>query len=255
MKLTKHLIFWGQLLSLVILVLGFYVFLSEKDFSRPVPQVKKATAQSGETVASDEKTEAVSKELTRPTVTLDDWELLLVNTSHQIGELSPELGVVGPVYVDNRIVDATMAFLMAAQAIDPNVHLITGYRSLADQEALYNGYVDQEMQVNGLTYEAALQAVQAYIQAPGTSEHQTGLGIDLGTVDQVNQMDPLVAKKIQLLAPDHGFVLRYPKGKESMTGQPYEDWHYRYVGVESAKYMTQQGLTLEEYIEEIRRGD
>ena len=55
-------------------------------------------------------------------------------------------------------------------------------------------------------------------------------------------------EKVKAIAPEYGFVLRFPKGKSESTGVDYEDWHFRYVGKESAKYMTDNNLSLEEYI-------
>lgn len=99
-----------------------------------------------------------------------------------------------------------------------------------------------------LTQEAAEALVQTYSQPPGASEHHTGLAIDMSTVDTLNASDPSVAKAVQKIAPDYGFVLRFPEGKKTSTGVDYEDWHYRYVGKASARYMAQHNLTLEEYI-------
>jgi D-alanyl-D-alanine carboxypeptidase len=74
----------------------------------------------------------------------------------------------------------------------------------------------------------------------------------MSTVDALNQADVAVMGQVQSMAPDYGFVLRFPEGKTEVTGIGYEDWHFRYVGVDNAKYMTEKGLTLEEYVEEVR---
>ena len=68
------------------------------------------------------------------------------------------------------------------------------------------------------------------------------------TVNYLNQSDVDVVEKVKAIAPEYGFVLRFPKGKSESTGVDYEDWHFRYVGKESAKYMTDNNLSLEEYI-------
>ena len=140
-------------------------------------------------------------------------------------------------------------FLAAAQEIDPSYHLISGYRSVAYQTELYNSYVQQEMAADpSLTESQAEKKVQTYSQPPGASEHQTGLAIDMSTVDSLNEADPDTVAKVKELAPKYGFVLRFPDGKTSSTGVGYEDWHFRYVGKESAEYMTEHNLTLEEYL-------
>ncbi|NWO77103.1 D-alanyl-D-alanine carboxypeptidase family protein, partial [Escherichia coli] len=76
-------------------------------------------------------------------------------------------------------------------------------------------------------------------QPAGASEHQTGLAMDMSTVNYLNQSDADVVEKVTAIAPEYGFVLRFPKGKMESTGVDYEDWHFRYVGKESAKYMTE----------------
>ena len=89
---------------------------------------------------------------------------------------------------------------------------------------------------------------------PGTSEHQTGLALDIlgsGYTDRQESFDQ--SKAFQWLkahCADYGFILRYPKGKEQITGMDYEPWHYRYVGKEYAKEIMSRGITLEEFLQE-----
>ena len=70
----------------------------------------------------------------------------------------------------------------------------------------------------------------------------------MSTVNSLNESDANVVAQVAAIAPEYGFVLRFPEGKSDSTGVNYEDWHFRYVGVESAKYMTESNLTLEEYV-------
>ncbi|MBQ1805909.1 MAG: M15 family metallopeptidase, partial [Oscillospiraceae bacterium] len=84
--------------------------------------------------------------------------------------------------------------------------------------------------------------VKAYVAVPGYSEHHTGLAIDLYLES------PDVWAKIHAKLADCGFILRYPQGKEAVTGYAYEPWHIRYVGVETAREITARGLALEEYL-------
>ena len=93
---------------------------------------------------------------------------------------------------------------------------------------------------------------------PGCSEHQTGLAIDLGlAADEIDFIRPDfpadgVCGAFRRRAADFGFVLRYPAGKEAVTGIAHEPWHFRYVGVPHARLMTEMGLTLEEYVAWLR---
>ena len=112
----------------------------------------------------------------------------------------------------------------------------SGFRSYATQAQLYQSYVNQEGQA----------AADRYSARPGYSEHQTGLAFDvIGTDGQLVE-DTGAAQWLLDHAPDYGFVVRYPRGKESVTGYMHEEWHLRYIGKE-AKEIASSGLTLEEY--------
>lgn len=124
------------------------------------------------------------------------------------------------------------------------IDIAGAYRSLERQENIFLEF----MKKYGIDYAEQIVAM------PGTSEHHTGLAIDL--IIKVNdewiiENDDLlkyenVFDKIHKVLKYFGFILRYPKGKEDITGYPYEPWHIRYVGVEEAKKI--EGITLEEYL-------
>ncbi|MFJ5623304.1 D-alanyl-D-alanine carboxypeptidase family protein [Peribacillus loiseleuriae] len=119
---------------------------------------------------------------------------------------------------------------------------VSAYRSHATQVALFNSYVKRDGYNKAITYSAL----------PGTSEHETGLSIDVtGGDGKCAAQDCFGATKeakwLQAHAADYGFIIRYPKGKESVTGYKYEPWHLRYVGISKAQTIMSQGMTLEEY--------
>ncbi|MDT3425511.1 D-alanyl-D-alanine carboxypeptidase [Paenibacillus forsythiae] len=119
---------------------------------------------------------------------------------------------------------------------------VSAYRSEKTQEALFNAYVKRDGEQKARTYSAI----------PGYSEHQTGLAIDLSGTDGKCAAESCFAgtKEADWLAqhaPEYGFIIRYPKGKEAFTGYMYEPWHVRYVGKDIARSITEQGLSLEEY--------
>ena len=122
-----------------------------------------------------------------------------------------------------------------------------GYRSLADQQRVW----DELLESRGEAY------VRGHVAKPGYSEHHTGLAAD-AELDFADQEDarreafPLIPAFHRHLA-EHGFILRYPAGKESITGYEPEWWHIRYVGTEHARAMEEAGLVLEEYLEQIRK--
>ncbi|HHS7892521.1 TPA: M15 family metallopeptidase [Streptococcus pyogenes] len=230
-----------QLLIVIVFLGGLYLFIKPEESVTPTQLNKKEIQQKD--IKKTDRLRAL------PKVSVEDWELVLVNRDHITKEMSPELVDINGISVDKRIEQATSDFLAAAQAIDPQEHLISGYRSVDYQTELYQSYIKKEMANDPtLTQEAAEALVQTYLQPPGASEHHTGLAIDMSTVDTLNASDPSVSKAVQKIAPDYGFVLRFPEGKKTSTGVDYEDWHYRYVGKASARYMAQHNLMLEEYI-------
>lgn len=112
----------------------------------------------------------------------------------------------------------------------------SGYRSYWYQSTLYWNYVSRDGQA----------AADRYSARPGHSEHQTGLALDINNPSS-SFNGTKEAKWIAAHCAEYGFILRYPKGKESVTGYMYESWHVRYVGKELAKKITDSGLTMEEY--------
>ncbi len=99
---------------------------------------------------------------------------------------------------------------------------------------------------------------ESYVAHPGCSEHQTGLAIDLGErreeIDFIRPDFPYtgICQTFRELAPQYGFVERYPKGKEGVTGIAWEPWHFRYVGCPHAQIMTKHGWVLEEYLDYLK---
>ena len=235
------------LLVIVIFIVGIFVFVQGDKLSL-TGNAQKSSTDSSSLVSSESSTSSTTS-ATVPDVSSSDWELVLVNRDNITAEMNPDLTQIDNIYVDSRIADNVRNFLAAAQAIDSSEHLISGYRSVAYQEELFNSYVSQEKAADpSLTQEAAEDLVKTYSQPVGASEHQTGLAIDMSTVNSLNESDAEVVAQVAAIAPEYGFVLRFPEGKSDSTGVDYEDWHFRYVGVESAKYMTENNLTLEEYV-------
>ena len=183
-----------------------------------------------------------------PQVSTKDWNLVLINRNNKLAELNPQLVDVEEIKVDSRIAEQTKQFLAAARAIAPEESLISGYRSVEEQTEIYNERVAQ-LEATGLPHEEAERQAQTQVQVPGASEHQTGLAIDMSAP---NGLSEEVVQQIIALAPQYGFVLRYPEGKNAITGVDYENWHFRYVGVENAQYMAKHQLVLEEYIQKLK---
>lgn len=139
----------------------------------------------------------------------------------------------------------TAANAMAAEAKKQGVQLtaFSTFRSYTRQKELYTSYVNK----HGAT------EANRFSAKPGHSEHQTGLAFDFGGSDQSKWLTESFAatkegKWLAENAHDYGFILRYPKGKEKVTGYMYEPWHYRYLGSELAGKVKNSGKTLEEYL-------
>lgn len=141
--------------------------------------------------------------------------------------------------------------LTAAENDDIKINIISAFRSNDYQQMLWEREISLEMW-GGLCYAAAVDKVAKTLALPGSSEHNTGLAVDLGTecADDVEE-DFHQSKQARWLShrsADFGFILRYPRLKEHITGISYEPWHYRYVGAEAAQMITQSGICLEEFL-------
>lgn len=118
-----------------------------------------------------------------------------------------------------------------------SLSVCSGYRSYSYQSQLYNGYVARDGKAKADTYSAR----------PGHSEHQTGLAADINYAGDWFNSTP-EAKWLAENCHKYGFIIRYPYGKDDITGYKYEGWHIRYLGKETAKLVHDSGLTLEEYL-------
>lgn len=126
-----------------------------------------------------------------------------------------------------------------AQAQGINIsNSYSGYRSYQYQTQLYNNYVNQHGEEEANTFSAK----------PGFSEHQTGLTFDLKDFNGQLVEDPITSQWIKDNCAKYGFILRYPEGKEDITGYIYEPWHLRYVGEEVANQIMNNNTTLEQYL-------
>ncbi|MFD1203652.1 D-alanyl-D-alanine carboxypeptidase family protein [Sporosarcina contaminans] len=150
-------------------------------------------------------------------------------------------------YAPGESKEARAAFdEMAAEAKLSGINLtaFSTYRSYEYQVSLYDRYVQKD----------GKDAADRYSARPGYSEHQTGLAFDIGEVNFEKHWasssfgDTEAGKWVAANAYRYGFILRYPKGKEDVTGYMHESWHFRYVGKEIAEEVFKRNITLEEYL-------
>ena len=223
-----------------------------QDSGRPAQdilvRVSEMIAQQASEIGEDVAAAAADPYRDRPDIDPDDWMYILANPWNEIGDYTPELASLEGQQFDVRIVDDMRAMAEAARAEGLSVVLSSGYRSYATQVYLFNRKVSE--------YGEAV--AQTIVARPGTSEHQTGLCCDI--TDRYYEMKDASLENTQMYkwmsehCHEFGFIVRFPKGKEDVTGIIYEPWHFRYVGEEAAAYIMEHDLTLEEFLALYRDG-
>lgn len=139
--------------------------------------------------------------------------------------------------VDDTAYDALQNLQSGATVAGFDMPMLSGYRSYETQVTLYQRYADRD----------GVELADTYSARAGHSEHQTGLAFDVGQIDN-DYGETAAGKWLAQNCAEYGFILRYQKGKEYITGYQYEPWHIRYVGTKVAKEIMGKGITLEEYL-------
>ncbi|MCI5753948.1 MAG: M15 family metallopeptidase [Clostridiales bacterium] len=189
----------------------------------------------------------------RPDIDITQWQYRLVNTEHLLdGSYAPEMTTLeGGHMFDARAADALKDFIAGARAEGLSVYMVSTYRSYETQKYLFDRKLSEKL-AGGLGQDAAYAAAARIVAIPGTSEHQTGLAADI--TDQhyayMNESleDTALFQWMQAHCAEYGFIVRFPKEKQDVTGIMYEPWHFRYVGQEAAQYIMDNGLCLEEFV-------
>lgn len=184
---------------------------------------------------------------------LDDWRLILVNFEHPLPDgWSVDLAMTRYSYeVDARITDAVDELVTAASTDGVSLIICYGYRTIEQSRQLFEKQVNKQLTL-GLSQEDAVIEARRWVAPPGTSEHHTGLALDIVTPSHqvLNHAFANTDAGIWMAAHswEYGFVIRYPEDKQDITGITYEPWHVRYVGKEHAAAMHESGECLEEYL-------
>ena len=197
-----------------------------------------------------------SNEIKRLEGILNDELFILVNENNKLEDdyvpstlVESDIAFEGYIeckQLDERTSNAAKEMFNAALKENINLIAISGYRSYSVQENLYNSRVE----VKGI------EKTRQYTAEPGASEHQTGLAIDIVCNDYPYLDEGFentdAFKWLYNNCYKYGFILRYQKGKEDITGYNYEPWHFRYIGdVDIAKDIMERGICFEEFIDEV----
>jgi len=189
-------------------------------------------------------------------LTADDWRLILVNKQHPIpDDYTFTAGtIVGDKKCDIRILNDLMAMLSGAKEDGINLQVCSPYRSHERQIMLFNRKIDHYMS-KGYSYTEAYKISCITVNVPGTSEHEIGLALDIMSDEypylEIGFGETTAGQWLAQHCSEYGFIVRYPEGKEYITGVQYEPWHFRYVGKEAAEIIMSEGITLEEFVEDL----
>lgn len=178
--------------------------------------------------------------------------LIVVDSLNGLDEkFVPMLESVGKAKLEKRVAHHCRRMISKAAEDGVEIKLLSGYRSAEYQKSLWDRSVSEYMAA-GADRSAAEEMTARYLARAGHSEHQTGLACDFCSPDWDDTQDDFFRTEqgrwLCANAAEYGFILRYPRMKEHITGIAYEPWHYRFVGNPHAKIIRAQGLTLEEYL-------
>ena len=224
-------------------------------------QMKELTAKNTELQQQNEelqlqveKTDAVENSAELLAGDSDGWSLALVNESYPLDtsyEPAQLTQIDSERSVDSRIAESLQKMMDDGAAEGLSMYVTSAYRSYDRQREVFNTTM-QDWINQGYTPLNAYEETKKSVAVPGTSEHATGLAVDIISTEYEElddrQGDTDEQKWLMEHCWEYGFILRYPENKADVTGIIYEPWHYRYVGEEAAKEITEKGITLEEYI-------
>lgn len=179
-----------------------------------------------------------NSEQPRNLILVNDWNCVPENYEVELYKTS------NGEYVAEQIYPFLEEMFEDAKTDGHSPELTSGYRSKDEQQELFDGRV-KEYRAVGYSKKEATSLTNEYAARPGYSEHETGLAVDINSTDGDSRA---LYGWLKDNCYKYGFILRYPDGKEDITGIGYEPWHFRYIGKEEAEYIYEHGITLEEYI-------
>lgn len=240
----------GCLMAVTAFLIKWF-YPSDGSYGQRRPEKTDVVSETKETTEQD----GVSEESAAPASPekVNDWRLILVNSGNYLPEdFEVELELLrNGQSVDKRCYPELQRMMddCRAQGLEPLI--CSSYRSVERQEELFAAEAEM-FAAQGYSEEEARSLAAAQVALPRTSEHHTGLALDIVDAnDQIlddKQADTPAQKWLMENCFNYGFILRYPAEKQDITGIIYEPWHYRYVGEEAAREIHSRGLCLEEYL-------
>lgn len=243
---------------------GDYVLLDDDEIlnsyeNGELSYISDSEMMSAEDILSSNSIDEIQKPEEETELSKDDWRLILINKQHSIPEdYTFTLGSIktakGTMKCDERIIPDLLKMLQAAKDDGINLQISSPYRDDNRQEYLFDKKIKEYMK-QGMSYMDAYALSSQTVMVPGASEHQIGLALDIVCDSYIylnsgfGETD--AGKWLAENSYEYGFILRYPEGKEYITGVEYEPWHFRYVGTEAATIITSEDLTLEEFVDSL----
>lgn len=221
---------------------------------------KTSSSKSSSNKSSSGSSSAINTAAT-PGDSLDSWNLKLVNGKNSLPKgFVVDTQAIKAKYArdvnmlyDARAVSYLNAMCAAAEKDGVNLLVISSYRTNKRQTTLFNNQVAKQRAKYPNLSEDELKKKAATVSAyPGTSEHELGLAVDFNSVEESFE-NTRQYQWLKAHAAEYGFIMRYAKEKQDITGVIYEPWHYRYVGEKHAKKINELGYCLEEYVEYLKK--
>ncbi len=193
----------------------------------------------------------------------NEWYLKIVSVKSPLEDgFDPPLSTITQTYAaysnmkfDSRAIGALEDMIEAAAEDGVTLTVISSYRTVQRQQELFDDKVRRVLLENpSLSREEAEEKAATEVTRPGTGEHHTGLAVDFNLAESWFE-GTVQDKWLKANAEKYGFVNRYPKDKQDITGIIPEAWHYRFVGAEHAKRMNELNMCLEEYVDYLKEGN
>lgn len=251
-RIRQLVVIIAFVVALALLVLcAVMIVRAVKTPAGNTPVVPVTSGDISDTSASDGQGEG-----SRPTaVDTTAWNLILINNNNPMAEgFEPETVMIDNVghMFDTRAAEKLTRMIEACNAVEgQSLAVASAYRGPKTQDGKYDDLAAAFAAEGMSTQEADTEARK--IDPPyGYSDHQSGLAVDFVNADSAvaagNFSETAEAAWLRVNAADYGFILRFPQNKEAITGITFQPYHYRHVGVEEAKAISEAGICLEEYL-------